>query len=84
MSKCEFVFETGPGPIFATTQATLRCKTHNCSIMGTPTATLSEFQMCIIGRLEMLEIRVAQLEQPQSNIPTDELGNPFSLRKPAR
>jgi hypothetical protein len=64
MSKCEFVYEAEPGPMFdyAPKQAILRCKTHNCTIMGTPTATVSEFQMCIIGRLEMLEIRVAQLE----------------------
>jgi hypothetical protein len=83
MSKCEFVYETEPGPFFdyAPRQAILRCRTHNCTIIDA-TAMLPEgMEVCLFGRIEALEERVAQLERPQSNIPTDELGNPFSLRK---
>jgi hypothetical protein len=85
MSKCEFVYETPPGPFFdyAPQQATLRCTTHNCTIMGDGTLTLKQDQVCLFGRIEALEERMAQLERPQSNISTDELGNPFSLRRPA-
>jgi hypothetical protein len=86
MSKCKFVYETEPGPIFnfAPQRAILRCTTHNCTTMGTSTATMTKDQVCLYGRIEALEERVAQLERPQSNISTDELGNPFSLRRPAR
>jgi hypothetical protein len=82
MSKCEFVYETEPGPMFdyASKPAILRCKTHNCTI-HMPIAT-EDGQICLIDRIERLEERVAQLERPQSNISIDELGNPFSLRKP--
>jgi hypothetical protein len=64
MSKCEFVFETEPGPMFdyAPKQAILRCKTHNCSIMGTSTNTLTEDQVCLFGRIEAIEERIAKLE----------------------
>jgi hypothetical protein len=82
MSKCEFVYETPPGPFFdyAPQRATLRCKTHDCTMMLRVVS--GEVTACLVGYLEQLEARVAQLERPQSNIPTDELGNPFSLRKP--
>jgi hypothetical protein len=78
MSKCEFVYETDPLDTRLTGGmgglVTLRCKTHNSTIVV-------DHQSCVIGRIETLEERVAQLERPQSNIPTDELGNPFSLRR---
>jgi hypothetical protein len=81
MSKCEFVYEAPPGPFFdypeLGQQVILRCTTHNCT-------TIIDQQTCLIGRIEALEERVAQLERPQSNISIDELGNPFSLRKPAK
>jgi hypothetical protein len=85
MSKCEFVYETEPGPFFdyASQQVTLRCKTHNCTI-HMPIAT-EDGQICLIGRIERLEERVAQLERP-TTVPgdLDELGNPFSLRIPTK
>jgi hypothetical protein len=86
MSKCEFVYETPPGPFFdyAPQQAILRCKTHNCTMMGWSTMTAGEDQMCIFGRFEVLEERIAQLERPQRSTEIDELGNPYSLRIPVR
>jgi hypothetical protein len=80
MSKCEFVYEVPPGALTAgdyAQQAILRCTTHNCTMVV-------DHQTCIIGCVEALEERIAQLERPQSNIPTDELGNPFSLRIPTK
>jgi hypothetical protein len=88
MSKCEFVYETLPGPFFDYSevgrQATLRCKTHNCTIMGTSAITLTEDAVCLYGRIEALEERVAQLERPQRSTEIDELGNPYSLRIPVK
>jgi hypothetical protein len=60
--------------MFGTQQATLRCKTHNCTIVV-------DHQTCVIGRVEALGERIAQLERPHRNL-IDELGNPFSLRRP--
>jgi hypothetical protein len=86
MSKCEFVYESPPGPFFdyAPQQATLRCMTHNCTIMGDGTLTLKQDQVCLFGRIEALEERIAQLERPTTIPAIDELGNPFSLRIPTK
>jgi hypothetical protein len=77
MSKCEIFYTTEPMPLTAGAAGTavLRCVKHNCT-------WIIDANTCVIGRIEALEERVAQLERPQSNISTDELGNPFSLRKP--
>jgi hypothetical protein len=79
MSKCEFVYETELGPMFGTQQATLRCKTHNCTIIIL--AREHNKQVCLIGRIEALEQRIAQLERPTRG-DLDELGNLLSLRRP--
>jgi hypothetical protein len=85
MSKCEFVYETPPGPFFdyAPQQAILRCKTHDCTMMIR--APSGELAACLVGYLEQLDARITQLERPQSNVgPIDELGNPYSLRIPVK
>jgi hypothetical protein len=38
----------------------------------------------MVGRFEALEERIAQLERPTTVPAIDELGNPFSLRRPAK
>jgi hypothetical protein len=76
MSKCEIFYTTEAEPLsLGAGTATLRCVKHNC-------AWIISADTCMIGRFEPLEERVAQLERPQSNISIDELGNPFSLRRP--
>jgi hypothetical protein len=81
MSKCEFVYETDPLDVRLTGGigglTTLRCTTHNCTMVV-------DHQSCVIGRIEALEERVAQLERPQRSTEIDELGNPFSLRIPTK
>jgi hypothetical protein len=83
MSKCEFVFEMLTDQYGRPTigPAIARCKTHDCVL---PITTISEGQVCLIGRIEVLEERVAQLERPTTVPLIDELGNPFSLRRPAK
>jgi hypothetical protein len=73
MSKCEFFHGTAavsPGgsyvpmptdPTLYAHVAILRCTTHNCEWI------MPDGQQCIIGRIQQLEERVAQLERPQSN-----------------
>jgi hypothetical protein len=88
MSKCEFVYEVHDpsGRFFPPdgTPATLRCKTHDCTMI---TQTESDGMVCYIGRIEALEERMGKLreylERPQSST-HDELGNPFSLRIPVK
>jgi hypothetical protein len=79
--KCEFVYETDPLDTRLTGGmgglVTLRCKTHNSTIVV-------DHQSCVIGRIEALEERVAQLERPQRSTEIDELGNPYSLRIPVK
>jgi hypothetical protein len=78
MSKCEIFYTTEAAPLsLGPGTATLRCVKHNCT-------WIIDADTCLIGRIEVLEERVAQLERPQSNIPIDELGNPFSLRIPTK
>jgi hypothetical protein len=86
MSKCEFVYESPPGPFFdypeLGRQATLRCKTHDCTMMiHVPSGELAT---CLIGLLEQLDARITQLERPQRSAEIDELGNPYSLRIPVK
>jgi hypothetical protein len=77
MSKCEFVYETEPGPFFdyAPRQAILRCRTHNCTIIDA-TAMLPEgMEVCLFDRIEALEERVAKLErgEHETNIDVGDL-----------
>jgi hypothetical protein len=80
MSKCEFVYEVDPLDMRLTGGlgglATLRCTTHNCT-------WIIDADTCLIGRVEALEERIAKLERPTTALAIDELGNPFSLRRPA-
>jgi hypothetical protein len=74
--KCEIFYTTEAEPLsLGAGTATLRCVKHNCT-------WIISADICLIGRVEVLEERVAQLERPQSNI--DELGNPTSLAIPIK
>jgi hypothetical protein len=79
MSKCEIFYTTEPMPFTAGAAGTavLRCVKHNC-------AWIISADTCMIGRIEALEERVAQLERPQRSTEIDELGNPYSLRIPVK
>ena len=58
MTKCEFVYESEK--YFAESKAILRCVTHNSDVIVTA-SDMTE-AMCIIGKFEMLEERLARLE----------------------
>jgi hypothetical protein len=65
MSKCEFVYETDPVDMRLTGGvgglATLRCKTHDCSMVLRMSS--GDITACLVGHLEALEERIIKLEK---------------------